>query len=215
MAMGCWTSSCHMESPWLSHCLSSGEIRYALTSGPLAPGLVVLTETHVCIRAQEPGLAGQHDGEPRTWKHLSSQLEGPLPGEPLARRTTSGRTPCSPSAFAMGTWPQTLPYSFLAFPPPRHKLCPRSSSFSLLLFSFSPHLPLPHLLVPLPPLLTSFPAFLPHCSMPPWLTPATFLPPGLQQQLVACGTSHPVRGLCQGRQGCTLHQEEWGAPTDH
>lgn len=124
MAMGCWTSSCHMESPWLSHCLSSGEIRYALTSGPLAPSLVVLTETHVCIRAQEPGLAGQHDGEPRTWKHLSSQLEGPLPGEPLARRTTSERIPCSPSAFAMGTWPQTLPYSFLAFPPPHCKLCP-------------------------------------------------------------------------------------------
>lgn len=66
-----------------------------------------------------------------------------------------------------------------------------------------------------PPLLTSLPAFLPPCSVPPWLMPATFLPPGLQQQLAACGATHSVRSLRQGRQGCTLHQEEWGAPTDH
>lgn len=130
MVMGCWTSSCHMESPWLSHCLSSGEIRYALTSGPSAPSLVVLLGTHMCarhvcacIRAQKPGLAGQRGEEPRTRKPKF-----------LAERTTSGRIPCS----TLGCLPQALPHSLLAFPPLYSKLCPHSS----FLFCYS-SLPLP------------------------------------------------------------------------
>lgn len=132
---------------------------------------------------KEPGLAGQHDGEPRTWKHLSSQLEGPLPGEPLARRTTSERIPCSPSAFAMGTWPQTLPYSFLAFPPPRRKFCPRSSSFStLLLFPPSSSSPSPRPPSSSPYILPSIPASLLYAT----LADACHLPPSRASATTGC-----------------------------
>lgn len=150
----------------------------------------------VAHEGKEPGLASQHDGK----RELESL--GPEAHTFPARSTISKRIPCSALCL--------LPRELLGL-----KFCPRviwlppscsphSSPFSRLhqLSSFSPP----------PSLLLLFP---PPCSMPTRLMPTTFLPPGLQQQLVTCGAPHPVWRLRQGCQGCTLHQEEWGAPTDH
>lgn len=184
--MGCWTSSCHMESPWLSHSLSSGEIRCAPISGPLAPSLVC---SQWPMKAQEPGLASQHDGK----RELESL--GPEAHTFPAEHTTSTRIPCSALCL--------LPRELLDLKP-----CP---TVVWLPPSCSPYSPPPFPLL----LLLSSSSSLPPCSMPTPLMLTTFLPPGLQQQLVTCGAPHPVWGLCQGCQGCTLHQEEWGTPTDH
>lgn len=76
-------------------------------------------------------------------------------------------------------------------------------------------LPLPFLpSSPSSPSLSSFPSlFLLPTSLLPCLPVS--LPPGLQQQLAASGATHPVWSLCQGRQGCALHQEERGSPENH
>lgn len=145
MVMGCWTSSCHMESPWLSHCLSSGEIRYALTSGPSASSLVVLLGTHVCachvwarIRAQKPGLAGQRGEEPRTRKQKF-----------LAERTTSGRILYRKEHFRENPLLNSRPSATsltpqsLGFPSSLQQALPTFLFSLLLLSSSSPPLPLP------------------------------------------------------------------------
>lgn len=193
MEMGCWTSSCHMESPWLSHCLSSGEIRCAPTSGPLAPSLVC---SQWPMKARNLGLLASMMGS-ENWtasdrKPICSQPKVPYPKE----------SPAQPSAFCHG--------NFLA-----SNFAPQSFGFPLP----AAHIPLPFLVCTNSPssplLLLSSSSSLPPCSMPTRLMPTTFLLPGLQQQLVTCGAPHPVWGLRQGCQGCTLHQEEWGTPTDH
>lgn len=184
MVMGCWTSSCHMESPWLSHCLSSGEIRYALTSGPSASSLVVLLGTHVCachvwarIRAQKPGLAGQRE-EPRTRKHKF-----------LAERTTSGRILYRKEHFrenpllnsrlsAASLTPQSL-----GFPSSLQQALP-TFLFSLLLP------PLPPLLFPSPSpyIPPSVPASLPCAT----LADACHLPPCRASATTGCVWCHAL-----------------------
>lgn len=140
MEMACWTSSCHMESPWLSHYLSSGEIRCAPISGPLAPSLVC---SQWPMKAQEPGLASQHDGK---WELESL---GPEAHMFPAGSTTSKRIPCSALCL--------LPRELLDLKP-----CPTviylASSFlqPTFLFSFSP---------PPPPLLFLFPPTLLYANM--------------------------------------------------
>lgn len=136
---------------------------------------------------RNPGLTGQHDREPSTWKHLSSQQEGPLPGEPLARRTTSGRIPCS----ALCHLPQELlgpkpwPTVSWLFPSSLKQALPMFLFFFLFCASpFPPVLPLPCLLIPF--LLPSLSPSIPTSRLYATLADACHLPPSRASATTGC-----------------------------
>lgn len=133
MEMGCWTSSCHMESPWLSHCLSSGEIRCAPTSGPLAPSLVC---SQWPMKARNLGLLASMMGS-GNWKASDRSPYVPSPKYHIQKNPL-----LSPLPSATGTsWPQILPHSRLASPflqPTFLSLFSSAPTLLLLPSSFSP-----------------------------------------------------------------------------